>query len=63
MVRTKKRICYHGRCGHPVVHHTKIGGAYILVRKKGGGVKRLYAGSYYYTGGTPNLRKRLPFNL
>ena len=45
--RTKKTIQYHGRSGHPKIHANKPGRLYILVRKKGGGVKRLYVGSEY----------------
>ena len=45
--RSKNLIKYHGRPGHPKIHANKTGKRYILVRKKGGGVKRLYEGSEY----------------
>ena len=60
--RTKNLIKYHGRKGYPIIHSTKtpalipsdevdflISGLrhFILVRKTGGGVKRLYEGSKY----------------
>ena len=51
MKRTRHTITYHGRSGHPVIHTTKFGREYIMVRDPGGrGVKRLYAGSKYWTG-------------
>ncbi len=40
--RSEKKMTYHGRSGHPIMHETKTGRKYIMVRKKGGGVKRLY---------------------
>ena len=45
--RTKNVITYHGRSGRPVIHANKAGKRYIMVRKVGGGVKRLYEGSKY----------------
>ena len=48
--RIKKAITYHGRTGHPVLHKTAAGRLYIMVRKAGGGVKRLYENSRYNTG-------------
>ena len=45
--RSSKSITYHGRSGHPIVHQTKGGRLYIMVRKPGGGTKRLYEGSLY----------------
>jgi len=45
--RTKNLIKYHGRKGHPIIHRADDGKRYIMVRKKGGGVKRLYEGSEY----------------
>ena len=45
--RSKNLIKYHGRSGHPKIHANKAGKRYIMVRKKGGGVKRLYEGSGY----------------
>jgi len=48
--RNKKRVCYHGRCEHLLVHYSKSGKKYVLVRKKGGDTRRLYNGSYYFTG-------------
>jgi hypothetical protein len=50
MTRTKYVITYHGRSGHPQIHTAKSGKKYIMVRASGGGVKRLYAGSKYWTG-------------
>lgn len=50
--RSKKLITYHGRRGHPVIHISETGKKYIMVRKKGGGVKRLYEGSKYRVDGT-----------
>jgi len=49
--RAKKSKMYHGRVGSPVVHITKGGRKYIMVRAKGGGVKRLYSGSKYQQNG------------
>ena len=40
--RSKKKMTYHGRTGRPVIHKTKTKKRYIMVRKKGGGTKRLY---------------------
>jgi len=51
-MRTRRRISYHGRVGHPIVHTAKTSGRkYIMVRKSGGGVKRLYEGSKYRMDG------------
>jgi len=38
------------REGYPVIHLSKTGREYIMVRKKGGGTKRLYIkkGKYNY---------------
>ena len=41
-------ITYHGRTGRPLVHYAPKGRAYIMVRKEGGGTKRLYEGSEYW---------------
>ena len=46
-MKRAKTITYHGRKGRPVIHEAKDGRKYIMVRKKGGGVKRLYEGSKY----------------
>lgn len=47
-----KVIRYHGREGRPVIHQDKrTGRLYIMVRKKGGGVRRLYEGSRYRENG------------
>jgi len=54
MRKSTKRITYHGRSGHPLIHKTEYGQRYIMVRKKGGGVKRLYEGSAY----TPDGKKK-----
>jgi len=51
MPRTRKTIIYHGRSGRAVIHAAKNGRKYIMVRAKGGGVKRLYSGSKYTTDG------------
>lgn len=40
--RSKKELCYHGRCGHFVIHETDANKLYVMVRKRGGGTKRLY---------------------
>ena len=40
--RSSKVYTYHGRTGHPIVHQTKTGKEYIMVRAEGGGTKRLY---------------------
>lgn len=45
-VKATRNIVYHGRKGKPKIHLTKeLLKPYIMVRKKGGGVKRLYLGS------------------
>jgi len=49
--RAKKSKMYHGRVGRPVIHITKSGRKYVMVRKTGGGVKRLYSGSKYQENG------------
>ena len=51
MERSRKKITYHGRTGFPIIHTTKSGRKYIMVRAKGGGVKRLYSGSKYQENG------------
>jgi hypothetical protein len=51
LMRTRYAITYHGRSGHPVIHRTKYGREYIMVRAEDGkGNKRLYEGSKYWTG-------------
>ena len=45
--KTTNTITYHCRPGNPIIHSNKQGKQYIMVRKKGGGVKRLYEGSKY----------------
>lgn len=46
--RSSRLIRYHGREGRPVVHlDEKTGRLFIMVRKSGGGVRRLYEGSTY----------------
>ena len=52
MERSRKKITYHDRTGFPVIHTTKSGRKYIMVRAKGGGVKRLYSGSKYRENGS-----------
>lgn len=49
--RSKKSITYHGRTGKPIIHQTKRGSLYIMVRAKDGGTKRLYDGSKYQENG------------
>jgi len=49
--KTKNLIVYHGRAGYPIVHKTKTGRKYIMVRKPGGGTRRLYDGSKYRENG------------
>lgn len=49
--RSRKKIKYHGRTGYPVIHQSPSGRRYIMVRKKGGGTKRLYEGSKYTENG------------
>lgn len=53
--RSGKTITYHGRTGRPIIHQSKTGRLYIMVRKKGGGVKRLYEGSKYRENGTTKV--------
>lgn len=59
MKRSKRTIDYHGRKGKPVIHTAKEGRKYIMVRKKGGGVKRLYQGSKYTTGSGRKVRLKV----
>lgn len=59
MPHSKKSITYHGRAGHPKVHRTKRGRKYIMVRKPGGGVKRLYQGTKYLIHKRAKALKRL----
>lgn len=59
MKRSKKAITYHGRSGRPVIHQAKTGRRYIMVRKVGGGVKRLYEGSKYHADRKRTRRKVL----
>lgn len=43
MKRSKLKLKYHGRVGHPFVHEADTGKKYIMVRAPGGrGTKRLY---------------------
>ena len=46
--RATVTVKYHGRAGKPLVHTTRTGRQYIMVRAPGGGVKRLYSGTRYY---------------
>ena len=48
MVRTRRKINYHGRSRHPVIHKTEKGKKYMMVRSNNG-TKRLYEGSKYKT--------------
>jgi len=59
MKRTAKAILYHGRKGHPLIHLAASGARFIMVRGKGGGVKRLYEGSKYDQGKAGKKIKRL----
>ncbi len=46
--RSSRLIRYHGREGYPLIHRDeRTGRFYIMVRKRGGGTKRLYEGSTY----------------
>ena len=56
MLRSKKKITYHGRSGYPVIHKTEHGRKYMMVRDSDG-VKRLYEGSKYKTNGKVNKLK------
>jgi secreted trypsin-like serine protease len=49
--RSKRTITYHKRSGKPVIHKSKTGKKYIMVRKSGGGTKKLYQGSKYRENG------------
>lgn len=49
--RSKEIISYHGRKGKPIIHQAESGRLFIMVRKTGGGVKRLYSGSKYTDDG------------
>lgn len=46
--KSKKKMCYKSptsgrvRCGYPQIHTSKTGKQFIMVRKRGGGTKRLY---------------------
>ena len=50
MIRSRKKISYHGRSGYPVIHKTEKGKKYMRVRAQNG-TKRLYEGSKYKTDG------------
>ena len=59
MRKAKETITYHGWECKPIIHTAKSGKKYIMVRAKGGGVKRLYEGSSYRENGkTRVLRLR-----
>ena len=49
--RAKKSKMYHGRVSRPIIHITKSGRKYVMVRKSGGGTRRLYEGSKYQENG------------
>ncbi len=54
--RSRRTLTYHGRSGHPVVHEAKTSGReYIMVRKRGGGTKRLYLTR---RGGVPTKHRK-----
>jgi len=59
MKRSKKTINYHGRKGKPMIHVASNGKKFIMVRKKGGGVKRLYQGAKYRTGKNKMVRLKI----
>jgi len=41
--RSKRKMSYHGRAGKPLIHETKSGRTFVMVRHPSGrGVKRLY---------------------
>ena len=48
MIRSRRKINYHGRTGYPVIHKTEKGKKYMMVRSNNG-TKRLYEGSKYKT--------------
>lgn len=54
---SKNVITYHGRSGKPFIHIAKNGRKYIMVRAKGGGVKRLYEGSSYWGKNRKDIRR------
>lgn len=58
MAKRAKRIVYHGRAGKPIIHTAASGKHYIVVRAKGGGIKRLYEGSLYYEETTRQRGKK-----
>jgi len=39
--RSIKVLCYHSRCGHPILHED-VKGIYFMARKPSGGTKRVY---------------------
>lgn len=59
MRKARRNIRYHGREGRPMIHEDGQGRQYIMVRKKGGGTKRLYEGSLYSEEKGDKSRKRL----
>jgi len=40
--RSKRKMRYHGREGYPMIHVTDSEKQFIMVRKRGGGTKRLF---------------------
>jgi hypothetical protein len=40
--KSDRIMSYHGRIGHPTIHQDEQGRTYVIVRKEGGGTKRLY---------------------
>ena len=57
-MRRGPRITYHGRTGRPKVHTSSTGRDFIMVRRRGGGTKRLYGGSTYGEGPHGTGRRR-----
>ena len=46
--KSKRKMKYHDREGYPTIHKDKkTGKTYVMVRKKGGGTKRLYGYEKY----------------
>lgn len=58
--RSKEYITYHGRSFRPIVHYSeRAKKEYIMVRKKGGGLKRLYVRSWYFVDQEKKVKTRL----
>lgn len=47
--KSKRKISWHDREGYPIIHKDKkTKKTYVMVRKKGGGTRRLYDYQKYY---------------